>query len=95
MAGKFCVRAGDIPTVEHFAIIYFDSIYIPGDQRSIDCPGHGYPASTEVVAKYLAFTDRTEWEEEIESRMRSDKKNFTAIQVKPVSIKTKIVIDID
>ena len=95
MAGKFCIKHSDIPSVEHFAIIDFTPIHIPGDQRSIDCPGHGYPAHTEMAGRYLAFTNKAEWEEEIEYRMRSNKKDFTAIHAKPASIQTKIIVDVD
>lgn len=44
----------DVPVRPHFCVLIYNtqSVYIPGDQRSRDCPGHGYPEHTET---YDAF----------------------------------------
>jgi hypothetical protein len=55
-----------MPTTDHFAILEFSSIHIPGDQRSKDAPGHGYPEHSEKVVTYRAYMDRAEWEAEIQ-----------------------------
>ncbi len=65
----------EFPNTEHYAIILFDKncIHHEADQRSKDCPGHGYPAYTETVNnfKYISF-DKTEagkleWELKVQS----------------------------
>jgi hypothetical protein len=40
----------DIPAVPHYAVIVYgqSSVHIPGDERSKQCPGHGYPAHYET-----------------------------------------------
>jgi hypothetical protein len=43
-----------IPQEEHFAVVYSDSIFIPGDERSRTNPGHGYP-DYETRQVYKAF----------------------------------------
>ena len=82
----------------HWAIIEFDSIWIPGDERSRTNPGHGYPEHNESVVKYIAFTDESEWKDEIQKRMTgpsySRKDNFIAIKATPASIKTQINVSV-
>jgi hypothetical protein len=54
----------EVPKDLHYAIIIFDkeSVYIPGDERSITNPGHGYPARTEsyTTHQYFFTKDLTE-----------------------------------
>lgn len=88
---KWCNSASDIPLCEHYAIIESGSISIPGDQRSIDCPGHGYPASTENFVRYISYINQAEWEAEIKKRMSSgfdSDKKFVAMFVNPATIQT-------
>jgi len=44
----------DVPVGPHYCVIIYgtSSVYIEGDQRSRDCPGHGYPAHTEVYDSF-------------------------------------------
>lgn len=39
----------DVPEGHHYAVIIYStgSIFVPGDQRSREAPGHGYPEHTE------------------------------------------------
>lgn len=39
----------EVPEGHHYAVLIYsrDSIYVPGDQRSREAPGHGYPEHTE------------------------------------------------
>jgi hypothetical protein len=39
----------DVPDGHHYAVLIYStgSTFVPGDQRSRDCPGHGYPEHTE------------------------------------------------
>jgi hypothetical protein len=39
-------------------------VHIPGDERSRECPGHGYPASTETYKEVTVKQDKAgvlEW----------------------------------
>jgi hypothetical protein len=85
------VNSPDVP-VDHYAIIVFDTIYIPGDERSRTNPGHGYPESTENRANYYVTTNKAEWEAEI-IRYQNFKINFLAITAKKAEIKTTITIN--
>lgn len=93
---KYCHYVEDVPKTEHYAIISNRSISIPGDQRSIDFPGHGYPASTEHFFEYVAFTEKVEWETEIKKRLTSQfgNKDFVALMVLPAKIKTSYEVEI-
>lgn len=93
---KWVHGTGDLPDGEHFAILYFSSVYVPGDERSRTNPGHGYPERYESVVEYVAFTDRAEWEAEVQREMTSQygRKDFKAIYVRPASISTKVEVKV-
>lgn len=63
-------KPSDLPRGQHWAIIEFTSIYIPGDERSRTNPGHGYPASNEEVSVYTAFTDEEAFKSVLLSKMQ-------------------------
>jgi len=50
-ADKYVNQSGDIPEEPHYMILKFESVHIPGDERSRTHPGHGYPAHAESVVK--------------------------------------------
>jgi len=58
----------NIPNGEHWAIVSARRIVVPGDQRSRDAPGHGYPEHTEVTTEYEAFADKAAFEAELTRR---------------------------
>lgn len=60
-------RIEDIPVGEHWAIIEVTTFTVPGDQRSRDAPGHGYPAHTEQQITYRAYTDEAAFLTEMKS----------------------------
>lgn len=79
-----------IPSVEHWAIIEGTSVTIPGDERSRQCPGHGYPESTESYITYEAYLDKAEFEGALEEKMRSIyHRSVCGIHVLPVKVSTK------
>lgn len=92
----YCRSISSIPKVDHFAIITENMHYTPGDQRSIDYLGHGYPASSDAYVEYKAFLSKEDWEAEINemSTKQFNKKEFKAIVVKvpTVEIVTRVVI---
>lgn len=87
-----------VPKGNHYAIVEFDSITIPGDERSRTNPGHGYPEHSESVVRYVAFTDRAKWEEEIKQsltpRFGTVKTNWIAIKATPATVKATFNVEI-
>ena len=87
----------DFPEGDHYAIIEFGTIYIPGDERSRTNPGHGYPASTEKIVRYVVFETKEEWEKEITDRMSPGKfkvtEDFVPIVVKRGKITTTVSVE--
>lgn len=53
-----------------YAAIESRSIHHEGDQRSRDCPGHGYPERTETVTTFVPFKSREEMERYAERETR-------------------------
>ncbi len=57
----------DVPLRPHFCVLIYNtqSVYIPGDQRSRDCPGHGYPEHRETYTSFEQWiTEDAGWESE-------------------------------
>ena len=95
MAKIYCNKKEDIPEKAHYAIIENSSVYIPGDERSRTCPGHGYPASTEYFIRYIAYLDEDEWRKDIAEKVRQNKTDFKAMKVYPSKINISVNVDID
>ena len=94
---KFVHNADEVPKDEHYAIIQSDSIYIPGDERSRTCPGHGYPASTQQVVTYEVYLTKDKLMtaiQELENPKYGSKKNYVVVKVTPIKVTTSINIDI-
>jgi hypothetical protein len=90
---KSVYSESDWTTKPHYAVLTFDSIYIPGDERSRTHPGHGYPESTESVVRYTVFEtleEVTAWvlKEKASETNRWSPKPFKVIKVNPVEIIT-------
>jgi hypothetical protein len=68
MSANWPTSDADIPVGISYAILYCESIHIPGDERSRTNPGHGYPARNEQVWKIQIFTHKSEWEQEIKTK---------------------------
>lgn len=95
---KWCINPQDVPEKEHFAILYFGSIWIPGDERSKTNPGHGYPEHNEIKIDYVVFESKLAWEKEIKNLTTSTSvynKNWRAIYVKPAIINTSVSVDVE
>jgi hypothetical protein len=86
------------PQIEHYAALVFESIYIEGDERSRTNPGHGYPAHTESVVRYITFKDTAEMEEWVNKREHPSfgrpERNYKIIKALPltVTLTTKVNI---
>lgn len=60
----------EIPAGEHWAIITGSTITVPGDERSRQSPGHGYPEHTESVITYQVFLDEGVFSETLADRIK-------------------------
>ncbi len=77
----------NIPQHEHFAVVYEDSIFIPGDERSRTNPGHGYPDSYESRSVYLPFKDQSELETWIS---RAGSRKYVVLKSVPLKVEKAI-----
>jgi hypothetical protein len=78
-----------------YAVIYKDTIHHEGDQRSRDCPGHGYPAYSETIEKIQTFKDEAALKEWIlNNTTRYNSKAFTAIKYQELKVSTEVVVDV-
>jgi hypothetical protein len=84
--GKFPTTPDDIPLGEHWAIITGSSIFVPGDQRSREAPGHGYPEHIESYLQYEAFLNADDFKSEVTRLTEKGDRNFRAVHVLPVVI---------
>ena len=94
--GKYVSKPSDIPDGPHWAIITTTSVHIPGDQRSRDAPGHGYPERTESYISYEAFASEDDLKAEAERRLQSSfsRTDFICIHVDKIAT-PKIRAEID
>lgn len=84
----------DMPKQDHWAIIDYSSIYVPGDEQSRTNPGHGYPGGTERIVLYLAYLNHAEWEADVKKRT-IDRNIFTAMYVNLAKITKKVVVEVN
>lgn len=82
-----------IPTTEHWAIIRTTQTWVPGDQRSIESPGHGYPEHTVESIDYLSFPTEAEMIDYIDRRGLKVG-SFSALHVTPLTVTTKTVVSV-
>lgn len=95
MSKTWIHKPSEVPTQPHFAIFEANSIHVPGDERSRQYPGHGYPASTEYFLSYVAFDNKEEWEADIQERAtRKNPDKFVAVYIIPAKVETKIVVNV-
>ena len=82
------------PRVENkYAVIYSDSIYHEGDERSRTNPGHGYPAWTETIEKIQTFKDEAALKEWIlKNNTGYSRKTFTAIRYQELKVSTEVQV---
>lgn len=81
---KYVTSKQDVPDAPHYAVLKFSSIFIPGDERSRTCPGHGYPESSQAVVEYIAFTTMQELETWV---VEHEKDNYTILNVSRLAFK--------
>lgn len=94
---KICTKKEDIPKEEHYVILKFGSVHIPGDERSRTNPGHGYPAHSKEFTEYYAYKDREKWEAAIKEAVDckyTKLDSFVAFVANPVTIETEVKVSI-
>ena len=95
MKTRYPNNPADIPMGEHFAILVSSSTHVPGDQRSIDAPGHGYPAHSVSHWDYILFETEDEWKAEINKLTLRNDKNFVPIKANRPTIEVKTDVKIE
>jgi len=92
---KHISRIADIPDGEHWVAIEDHSVHVPGDQRSIDYPGHGYPAHTERSISMLLFDDKEAMESWIKHQeAQYTKRSYKILHIRTPQVKKTISVDI-
>ena len=93
---KYVEIPSRLPARLHYAALVFSHITIPGDQRSIDHPGHGYPEHTESTVNYIAFDNESDMRLWVAREETSgyEKKNYRIISACPTKLNVKVVVDV-
>ena len=84
-------RKEQMPEEEHYAILTFVTVHIPGDLRSQQMPGHGYPAHDEPYTQYTVYPNQEAWHKAI-IELEKWKKPYIPLRSKPVSITVQTTI---
>ena len=87
---KYVEIPSRLPARLHYAALVFSHITIPGDQWSIDHPGHGYPVN------YIAFDNESDMRLWVAREETSgyEKKNYRIISACPTKLNVKVVVDV-
>lgn len=83
--------------METYAVFVKTTEHVPGDQRSIDYPGHGYGAHSVERTEVIEFNSKelfVAWINNQEST-KYGKKSYRAFKITPVKVSTKVEIQID
>lgn len=91
-ADVYVKTAADVPQEEHYAVITGTIIHVPGDERSIQAPGHGYPAHTEHAISYQAFLTFEKLETWMHAQDALSLRHARIIHVKPMVFTLKLEV---
>lgn len=83
-----------LPTVPYWVIFTQGSVYVPGDERSREAPGHGYPARTEQHIDQAVYTDKAEFEGEIKKLVDRGDKTFRVALVTPLAVTVTVGVQV-
>lgn len=95
---KEVTKPSDYPQGTNFVIQVFEThnIHHEGDQRSRDCPGHGYPAYTETIESCRTFVTgcEEEWKSKITELYRKNpaRTDVAAFEMKLAMISPSISV---
>jgi len=95
---NYVIKLSDIPKTAHYVIIKMDSVFIPGDERSRQAPGHGYPEHTKYFPEMRVTTNKANWEQEVAEELAKDPKQekFVAYfvpRVAEVTMEVKVKVE--
>ena len=90
---KFPKRIDQIPSEPFYAILHPVSTNIPGDERSRNNPGHGYPEYTVQSWNVEAFDNKESWHDAI-IHLEKNNQKYKAIQIIPAKVSTETIISI-
>ena len=90
------VASPDDPPGEHYVIMGFENILVPGDERSRTHPGHGYPEHTVLTIKCYVYPSYDDWRGEITRRTLdpNGRKNWVPLVVRRPFVTTNISVDV-
>ena len=74
-------------------VIVTETHYTPGDQRSRDCPGHGYPESWDKVKVPYLFTDEVELTKKL-GQLDKQNATFTVYEANQLKVTKKTSFDL-
>jgi hypothetical protein len=87
---KNCHSSSDVPiNKQHFAVVRFSSIHIEGDERSRQCPGHGYPTRNEPKAEYITFDDAEDLNKWVSNHIDDD---FIVLNTNRMKINVETIV---
>lgn len=79
-----------------YAVFVESSVHIPGDERSKQCPGHGYPAHTHKYTEVIEFESEEklkDWIKREEGRYSNPRK-YRVMLCTPIGVSTKLNVEI-
>jgi hypothetical protein len=84
------------PDTPHWVIMSTESYHVPGDERSRQCPGHGYPAHTITKINYEIYHNEEDWLASIQSREDSSyKREYVAFKSSgKADVTTKVQVEV-
>lgn len=78
-----------------FAVVYNESINVPGDEESRRRPGHGYPEYTHTSKVFHQFDDEAAFRAWVGLEMaRTYPRAFQAYQCQPIPVNVEVKINI-
>jgi hypothetical protein len=78
---------------DFYAVFVKRSFHVPGDERSRQAPGHGYPEHTETVTDVIEFLTLDALKEWIAKNSRYGTQ-FRAVQCSPLTVHMPVVIEV-
>lgn len=80
-----------------YAVVYTESVFIPGDERSRTNPGHGYPETTNHYEVFQEFDTEEKWLAWIKKEMKpsyGSPRKFRAFRCVQASVTTEVSVNI-
>lgn len=89
---KYVFKKEDLPNNKHYAVLVFRKEFVPGDERSVTNPGHGYPAHYVNRTDYISFDSQKDLSDWI---LRNREKEYSVVVSVPakVTIQSQVLLD--